>query len=305
MQGATGLGNVGRLLSWRIEPKRDNVARLVLLSPSGLHLLRKAPLHLPHEIPGQRNHTLAGAKVLFKLDGLYPRVSLGEVKDVLHVTAAPLIKRLVVIAYDTHSRAEFVERAYNRLLHGIHVLVFVHDDVAHPLLEANPKPLVVGEGRCRLLEDARVIEVALLVKQRLVVRQVCRDRARLQPFRVRDHVFSQDGMCRHVVRGVDEALQNSAGRGRAEGQTGFAGIAVHEQALLDLVQHLIFQELGHLRLQHLKAEAVDGPHVHLSKPNHVAEGIATALINALLELRSSLFGEREGDDVLRPAASTS
>ena len=52
VQCTTGIGNVGRLLPWCIESERDNVALLVLLGPSGLHLLRKAPLHLPDEIPG-------------------------------------------------------------------------------------------------------------------------------------------------------------------------------------------------------------------------------------------------------------
>src|ERR1700754_609609 len=81
-------------------------------------------------------------------------------------------------------------------------------------------------------------------------------------------------------------------------------MAVDEQRLLDLVQHLILHVPRHLGLQKLEAKAMNCADVHLGEPSDLTERLVTAIVNALLELRGGLFRERKRYDVERPAPCT-
>jgi hypothetical protein len=49
---------------------------------------------------------------------------------------------------------------------------------------------------------------------------------------------------------------------------------------------------------------VNGADVHVCEAGHFAEGLSATVVDALLELSSSLIGESEGDDVAGRASAT-
>ena len=98
--------DVARLVLGRVERQCDDVARLVVLRPVGLHLLGQTAHHLSDELPGDCHHALAGAEVLLEPDLLDAGVALLEVQDVADVAAAPLIDRLVVVTDDADAGAQ-------------------------------------------------------------------------------------------------------------------------------------------------------------------------------------------------------
>ena len=82
-----------------------------------------------------------------------------------------MVEVLVVVADHADARTQLVQRPDDRLLHRVHVLVFVHDDVLHPFSEPRSHTIVVGQEGHGLFEDRRVIEVALVFEQALVGRE--------------------------------------------------------------------------------------------------------------------------------------
>src|SRR5437879_3527638 len=99
--------------------------------------------------------------------------------------------------------------------------------------------------------------------------------------------------------GVPITLQRRAGEVRGRGESTLAAVAIDEQALLDLVQDLELEVLRRLGLQELQAEGVDGTDEHLGHPGDVAQRLAGARNNPLLQLCGRLVRESKGNYVTR------
>ena len=105
-------------------------------------------------------------------DGL---VAFGEPDDVGDLAPSPLVNGLVVVAYDAEVRAEPHEAADKALLQGVHVLVFVDDEVANvvPCVVLDATEVVVLQGVALEVsnggaDDLRVVEHRPLLKERQV-----------------------------------------------------------------------------------------------------------------------------------------
>ena len=74
-------------------------------------------------------------------------------------------------------------------------------------------------------------------------------------------------------------------------------IPVREQPLLNLVQHLVLEVLGHLALEQIQSESVDRADEHLGEAVNVPQRIARAPNDPLLQLCRRLVCIGEGHDV--------
>ena len=141
------------------------------------------------------------------------------------------------------------------------------------------------------------------MQQFLVERQVFRHAAPCKFRGIGHHVLAQDGEGCDITAGVDEPFQPLAVESVGLGEARQPRVAIDEQRLLHLVQHLVLHVLGHLGLEQIEAEPVDGADVHLGEAGHLAERLAATLVDALLEFGGGLVGEGEGDDVRGCAAA--
>src|SRR5882762_1208731 len=97
--------------------------------------------------------------------------------------------------------------------------------------------------------------------------------------------------------GVPITLERRAGEVCGRGEPALAAVAIDEQTLLNLVQDLELEVLRRLGLQELQAEGVDRADEHLGHPGDVAQRLAGARDNPLLQLRGRLVGEGKGNNV--------
>ena len=128
-QRLAGLGDVFRLILWRIKGHGDDIASLVVLCLRGFHFLRETAHELLDELSCNGHHTFARPEVLLQLDLLDGGVPSTEIQDVLNVTATPLVDGLVIVAHHADPSAQVVQGADDCLLNRVDILVFVNDDV--------------------------------------------------------------------------------------------------------------------------------------------------------------------------------
>jgi hypothetical protein len=148
-----------RFILGGIECHCRDVARLIFLRAGGLHLLRQPAHHLPDEIPSDSHHTFARAKVLLEPNLRHAGIAVFEAQDVTDVAAAPLIDRLVVVAYDADARAQAVHLLDHGFLHRIYVLILVDNDLADAGRQPFAQARVALELGYRLLEDSGIVQV--------------------------------------------------------------------------------------------------------------------------------------------------
>ncbi len=276
------------------EAPDDDVPAHGGLRVGGDHVLRQALAVLRDEVPRELDHRAARSEVLLEPDRADPGIPPREVEDVGDVGAVPLVDRLVVVADDAEPRPEARERAHDALLHRVHVLILVDDDVPHRRGDPRAHPGVVGDHAHGVFHDGGVIEPSSVLEE-LAPRDESLSRSAARALRV-IHL----GLPQHVegaevdprVAPRHDRLTPQGGRARAPRAV---GVSLDQHPLRDLVEHLVPQERGHLAPQEVEAVPVDRPHEHLREARDGAVGIVDAGRDALLELRRGLVGERERD----------
>ena len=134
--GADLFGDVGRdrlrLALLRGIGRQPHALPFVVLGKQALLL---SPLVVGDQRVGNAQDAFGAAVVLFELDDFDFGVVLFEIQDVAEIGAAPAVDRLIGIARDSQVRMIDRQRADDRVLRQIRILVFVDQDVAIALVQ--------------------------------------------------------------------------------------------------------------------------------------------------------------------------
>jgi hypothetical protein len=99
------------------------------------------------------------------------------------------------------------------------------------------------------------------------------------------------------VRGVSVALQRGPRQIGGRRESAQLAVAIYEETLLHLVEHLVLEVLWRLSLQELEAEGMDRSDEHLGEASHPSERLAAACDDPFLQLCGCFVGERKRNDV--------
>jgi hypothetical protein len=180
------------LVLGRIERQRGDVPGLIVLRLGGRHFLWQPPHYLPDEVPCHRHHPFTGAEVFFQSNLGHGRVARLKSQDVVHITAAPLVDRLVIVTDHAYAGPQAVQLVDHRFLNRIDILVLVNDDMADACRQPRAQARIAGQFGHRLVQDAGVVEIALVVQQLPISWKLCNRRVAVQPLRRNGLVFAQD-----------------------------------------------------------------------------------------------------------------
>jgi len=283
------------LLVGVLEGAGEEVAVVVGLRPSGGHLLGEAVAVLRDEVAREGDDAARGAEVLLEADGADVGVALGEGEDVADGGAVPLVDALVVVADDAEPGPEAREGADHALLHGVHALVLIDNDMAEAPGDAPAERLVaVEEGDGPLHDSGEVVDAALVEER--PPRSEALDDGRTRELVGDELGLAQDAEGAEVdvrVAPRCQVLAVEEARGRAPAPL---GVPFDQEALGDLVEQGGAAHRWVLVAEEVEAEAMDGADEHLREALHVAEGVVDARGDALLELARGLVGEGKSDD---------
>ena len=192
----------------------------------------------------------SGAVVLLQRDDLQPRIVLRQALEVVDGGAAPAVDALVVVAHGGEGRVLAHQGLEQFVLHGVGVLVLVHQQVAESVLPLAPG-LGIGAQQLQWQAD-QVIEVHRLVSvQALLVALHHLGRRELQI--VFGHGSGLGGVQPLVLPQADGPLPAPRGLGIG----GATGIAQH-------AQHVVAVEDGEVFLQ-TESRAVGTQHAHAQR----------------------------------------
>ena len=237
---------------------------------------------------GRAQDSAGGAVVLLQRDDLQSRIVLRQALEVVDGGATPAVDALVVVAHGGKRRVLAHQGLEQFVLHGVGVLVFIHQQVAEAVLPLAPG---LGIGAQQLERQAdQVVEVHRLVGvQALLVALHHLGRREFQV--ILGHCRGLRGVQALVLPQADGPLP--AARGLGVG--GAAGVAQH-------AQHVVAVEDGEVLLQ-VQARAVGAQHAHAQRvegtDHQVPRGAgAHQGLGALAHLGGGLVGEGDGRDLL-------
>lgn len=291
-------GDPAGFMGRAFELEAEQVAMLEGLVASTLHAFLQPPVVAFHHLPSGFHHAFAAAEVLGQRNPRDAGIAVGKADDVGDVAAVPLVDGLVVVADHAQLGAEVVKQADQGFLQRIHVLVFIHDQVFHPLGHLLPQAGIGHQRPDRLGQDHAVVEVPVLVQQRAVLGQGLAHRVIAQGGLV-DLRLAHEGEDLHVQLRILPTLQTFPVVGGEVAQAALDAVTVDEQALLHFAQDRILEEAEEIGLEQVQAETVDGADEHLGQADIPPQLLTAQAVDAVLEFAGGLLGEGEGHDVRR------
>ena len=250
---------------------------------------------LDQRIGGPHDH-LGAAVVLLQFEELVVRVVAAEVEDVLDVGPAEGVDALAVIAHHGDVLMPRRQGLHDAVLHGVRVLVLVHQQVLEALLVFQHGLRVVSEEQGGIVQQ--VIEVHGSRAETLL---------RIGLVQIADALTAHAGVARHqfhigqVFQRTDEVVLRDADA--AVHLVGLVQLVVQLPLLHDALDHaaavvgivdrevLGVAQLVGLRAQDAAEHAVEGAHPQVG-------GLAAAHHrgDARLHLLGRLVGEGQGQD---------